>query len=209
MPPEITIAETRMNDIITSLKPTIRLLNDIHGAVGTPFVGVISSTTLSLINSIEVGNMNAKKYKEESLRLMEDIHGVIYAILECHIKSESAGSLPPIDTFLQVQNEGNMIKKFFRQWEINTLLKDCQAGLKHSSEVFKVRSGTTILTSLKDMQEMADNIQTEILELISTLLEPTTSDTASSVSQMYRTFNSSQARGIPEGRTCRYFLYDF
>jgi hypothetical protein len=46
-----------MNDIITSLKPTIRLLNDIHGAVGTPFVGVISSTTLSLINAIEVGNM--------------------------------------------------------------------------------------------------------------------------------------------------------
>jgi hypothetical protein len=57
MPPEITIAETRMNDIITSLKPTIRLLNDIHGAFGTPFVGVISSTTLSLINAIEVGNM--------------------------------------------------------------------------------------------------------------------------------------------------------
>ncbi|KAJ7887872.1 P-loop containing nucleoside triphosphate hydrolase protein [Mycena olivaceomarginata] len=201
MPPEITIAETRMNDIITSLKPTIRLLNDIHGAVGTPFVGVISSTTLSLINAIE----NAKKYKEESLRVMEDIHGVIYAILECHIKSESAGSLPPvmldelgkftqtlckIDTFFQVQNEGNKIKNFFRQREINMLLKDCQAGLKHSSEVFKVKSGTTILTSLKDMQEAADNIQTEILELISTLSEPTTSDTASS---MYRTLNSSQA----------------
>lgn len=34
------------------------------------------------------------------------------------------------------------------------------------------------------MQEAADNIQTEILELISTLSEPTTSDTASSVSQV-------------------------
>jgi hypothetical protein len=39
--------------------------------------------------------------------------------------------------FVEEQQEGNRIRKFFRQAEMNSLFKDCQAGVQHALEVFK------------------------------------------------------------------------
>jgi hypothetical protein len=37
-----------------------------------------------------------------------------------------------------VQQNGSKIKKFFRQGEMSTLLKDCQAGLRQGLDYFHV-----------------------------------------------------------------------
>jgi hypothetical protein len=43
-----------------------------------------------------------------------------------------------IQAFVESGHDGNRIKRFFRQGEINTLLKNCRTGLHQAQEVFKV-----------------------------------------------------------------------
>jgi hypothetical protein len=110
-----------------------------------------------------------KRNREECIRLVENIHQILYAIVNLHIISETAGSvdlttldrigkfaeyiqsrvwegyitngnfsrtLHKIYTFVEAQ-QGSKIKSFFRQGEINTLLKDCHSGLDQALQVFK------------------------------------------------------------------------
>ncbi|KAJ7467830.1 hypothetical protein B0H11DRAFT_2306252 [Mycena galericulata] len=149
-----TVTQIRINNIITCLEPAIGLLNDLHDVFGTPFVQPISNTTLSLINLVQ----NAKKNKDDCVQLMENIHKVIYAIVDLHMKSETPGSLPPatldhigkfmqtihkIHAYVEAQQGGNKIKQFFRQNEMSTLLKECYAGVQHAQEVFKPKPAPT------------------------------------------------------------------
>jgi hypothetical protein len=39
---------------------------------------------------------------------------------------------------MEAQQEGNKIRQLFRQSEMNSLLKDCQAGLNEAFGIFKV-----------------------------------------------------------------------
>jgi hypothetical protein len=47
-------------------------------------------------------------------------------------------TLQKIYTFVEGQQDGSKIKYFFRQSEMNTLLKDCHYGLDQAFKVFKV-----------------------------------------------------------------------
>jgi hypothetical protein len=49
--------------------------------------------------------------------------------------------------YLEAQQEGIRIRNLFRQGEVNTLLKDCRAGLQHAMEVFKASIFTTYVES--------------------------------------------------------------
>ena len=101
---------------------------------------------------------------------MENIHGLLYAIINLQMKSETAGSLPlatlyhigkfteystyiatsrlfsdhlcrtlhKIHTYVEAAQEGNRLKHFFRQSEMNTLFKGCRAGLQEALEEFIV-----------------------------------------------------------------------
>ncbi|KAJ7145233.1 P-loop containing nucleoside triphosphate hydrolase protein, partial [Mycena filopes] len=73
--------------------------------------------------------------------------------------------------FLQIQQDGNKIKQFFRQAEANKLLKDCWAGLNQAIEVFKGQTGVTVLIDVTQVQTAADNMHEELLELIAALSE--------------------------------------
>jgi hypothetical protein len=42
-----------------------------------------------------VGVQNVQRNRDECVQLMENIHQVLYAIVDLHIKSETAGSLHP------------------------------------------------------------------------------------------------------------------
>ncbi|KAJ7127622.1 hypothetical protein C8R44DRAFT_873450 [Mycena epipterygia] len=149
MPHQPTVTEMHINGIITCLTPMVTLLDQLIGAFGTPSTKAISSTTLSLITLVQ----NVKRNKDECIQLMENIHGILYAIINLHINSENAGSLAPVQldyvgkftetlhrihTFLEAQQDGNKIKYFFHQKEMNTLRKDCDAGLEEALEVFKL-----------------------------------------------------------------------
>ncbi|KAJ7108253.1 hypothetical protein C8R44DRAFT_744197 [Mycena epipterygia] len=80
-----------------------------------PFVPAISNTTLSLITTVQ----NAKKNQDECMKLMENVSGILYAIVNLHLKSEPVGSLLPttlnhVGNFTgRAQQEGNKIRDFF------------------------------------------------------------------------------------------------
>ncbi|KAJ7135725.1 hypothetical protein C8R44DRAFT_848591 [Mycena epipterygia] len=193
-----TITQVRLKNIIAGLTPAITLLNEANDAFGTPFVQAISNTTVSLITAVQ----NVKKKKDECVQLLENIHQLLYAIVNLHIKS--GGVIPPanlydiarftetlhkIHVFVESQQDTNRIKHFFRQSEINTLLNDCRVGVQQALDVFKIESGMMIFNSMVEMRDQAENMHKEMLELISTFSDGTISDRASSI---YTKANGSQ-----------------
>ncbi|KAJ7147004.1 hypothetical protein C8R44DRAFT_724694 [Mycena epipterygia] len=72
---------------------------------------------------------------------------------------------------------------------MNTLLKDCRAGLKQALEVFKVDTGITILNNISHIQKKNQIMHQELLGLISNFSDESISDRSSS---MYKSFMSSQ-----------------
>ncbi|KAJ7761713.1 P-loop containing nucleoside triphosphate hydrolase protein [Mycena metata] len=134
---------------------------------------------------------------------MEQIYGVIHAIINLHLEPATGGTLPPLTlkhmgqftetlhrlhTFITEQQEGNKIKQFFRQSEMAILLKDCQKGMQQAMKMFKVEAGSTVLTDIAKMQKASEDMHLKLLEMISTLSDRTASDNSSS---MYHMANDS------------------
>ncbi|KAJ7131116.1 hypothetical protein C8R44DRAFT_850016 [Mycena epipterygia] len=196
MPQQPTVTEIRMNAVLAGLTPMVTLLNEVMDAFGTPFMRAISSTTLSLITSVQ----NLKRNKDECIQFMENICSILYAIINLHITSEMGGSLPPaildhigsftqtlhkIHTFVETQQDGNKVKNFLRQNEINMLRKDCGAGLEEARKVFIVETGLTIAKNIAEVQKKTQNMHQELLELAENLSDGTTSDRSSSPKIFY------------------------
>ncbi|KAJ7793992.1 hypothetical protein B0H14DRAFT_3558461 [Mycena olivaceomarginata] len=192
MPPQPTVTQMRLNTIITRLTPAITLLKEANDVFGTPFVQAISNTTMSLITTVQ----NVKKRKDECVQLLENIHQLLYAIINLHIKS--AGTMSPenlyeiarftetlhkIHTFMEAQQDSNRIKHFLRQSEMNTLLKDCHEGLLQALDAFKIETGVNFFNSIAEMQDQTQELHEELLELISMVSDGTISDRSSSIYQ--------------------------
>lgn len=65
---------------------------------------------------------------------------------------ELSRTIHKIHTFVEVQQEGNRFKNFFRRSEMNSLLKDCHGGLQQALELFKVRPiGLTMRPELTEL----------------------------------------------------------
>ncbi|KAJ7181496.1 hypothetical protein C8R43DRAFT_1101348, partial [Mycena crocata] len=173
--PHPTAGDVRLANLEAVLFPVVPLLNEFHDAFGTPFVPAIASTILASITA---------------LQLMENIHGVVLAIVNLHLKSEIGGTVPPatlhdiakftdtlhkIHLFIEGQQDGNTFKRFLRQAEMKTLLRDCNTGLEQALEAFKIGAGA-VLVDLAEIQQTTERMHKEILELISTLSDGTTSD---------------------------------
>ncbi|KAJ7146595.1 hypothetical protein C8R44DRAFT_845687 [Mycena epipterygia] len=201
MPPQ-TINETRLDNIVACLTPILPLLNEYSDAFGTPFIPAISNTTLSLINLVQ----NAKKNKDDCIQLMENVHQVLYAIINLHIKFGTGSSLPPatlynlgrltetlhkIYGFMEAQQDGNKIKHFFRQSEMKTLLHECHMGLQQAVDMFKMEGAISIQGNIVEMQKETERIHKELLESISTSSNATISDRSSSIYHWANGLNNS------------------
>ncbi|KAJ7762924.1 hypothetical protein B0H16DRAFT_1455366 [Mycena metata] len=191
MPRTTTVAEKRLRNITDLLTTAVTLLSELDDAFGTPFLRPISKTTASLINLMQ----NCKRNKDQCVQLLEGLHGVLYAIIDLHLKSQTAGTLPPatlvhigqftetvhkIHTFVEAQQDGSKFRIFFRQGEMNSLLKACLSGLDTATRVFKIETGTMILNSIEDMRLRTADLHKELLEFISTHSDGILSDNSSS-----------------------------
>jgi hypothetical protein len=56
----------------------------------------------------------------------------------CSVLTTAIRTLHKIHTFVEAQQNGSKVKKFFHQGEMSTLLKDCKAGLQQGFENFHV-----------------------------------------------------------------------
>ncbi|KAJ7495086.1 hypothetical protein FB451DRAFT_1163820 [Mycena latifolia] len=190
-----TITDIRLNNTIACLTPTLALLDELSDTFGTPFVPAISNTTLSLISAVQ----NVKRNKDDCIQLLENVYQLLCAIINLHIKSEIKGSLDPtaldhvgkftetlhkIHTFVEAQQDRSKIMHFFRQTETKTLLGECRAGLLQAFEVFKTEIGISGLGHVTQMRQEMDMMHIEMLELISSLSDGTTSDSLNSISML-------------------------
>ncbi|KAJ7810481.1 hypothetical protein B0H13DRAFT_1927327 [Mycena leptocephala] len=144
-----------------------------------PLLTAMAKTTQSLLKNMQT----VKENKNECSQLMEQIYELLNAILIVHIKSDTGGELPPsvlthiakftetlhkIHTFVEAQQNGSRVKKFFRQ------------GLQQGFEFFQV-SMVNYMKDITQMQEDAEKRKKEVLDMIEALSDTTSSDGASSV----------------------------
>ncbi|KAJ7757951.1 hypothetical protein B0H16DRAFT_1457517 [Mycena metata] len=150
MPRQPTAVGTRLQEVVSCLRPAIVLLGDLSDAFGTPFVPIISSTVDALTSAVET----AKANKEQCTGLLEQVHQLIVAIVQLHVRSESTGgtlapgilrdigkfteTLQKIYTFVEGQQGGNIFKRIVHHRDLSGLLKDCQAELRYAFDAFKV-----------------------------------------------------------------------
>ncbi|KAJ7469555.1 hypothetical protein FB451DRAFT_1476388 [Mycena latifolia] len=191
MPREPAIGNIQLNSIVTCLNTVLPLSNDLHDGLGTPFMQAISNTTLNLLSAVQ----NVKNNKDECVHLMKDIHEILFAIAKLHVQSKPEGSLLPstlyhigkftntlhkIHTFVEGQQEKSRFKHFLHQSEMRILFKECRAGLQQALELFKIETSAAILANALKMQEKAEKLHEELLDLISNMTEGI-SDRSSSV----------------------------
>ncbi|KAJ7752367.1 hypothetical protein B0H16DRAFT_1419058, partial [Mycena metata] len=184
------MAKSRFSDISTCLNITRGTLELLADTLQISGLEAILNTTDSLTKLAET----IKQNKDVCNKLMEETHQLLSAIVRVYIKSDTRGELPPsvlnhiakftqtlhkIHTFVEAQQGGNKVMKFFRQGELGSLLKDCKAELQQGLDFFQV---TDIISEVKEMQEQAKARQQEVLDIIETL---SISDSASSISRVY------------------------
>ncbi|KAJ6549689.1 hypothetical protein B0H19DRAFT_1378580 [Mycena capillaripes] len=169
MPHQHAVAENRLNNIVAYLTTALTLFGELNDVFGNSFVQPIEKTVLSLITAVRC----VKRNRDESIRLIENIHQVLYAIVNPYINSETTGSVPPkvlahiggfaetlhkIYTFVEAQQDGSRIKHFFRHSEMNMLRKDCQNGLDQALEHFQASINTAIFGTIDDMKRQTDTL---------------------------------------------------
>ncbi|KAJ7888394.1 P-loop containing nucleoside triphosphate hydrolase protein [Mycena olivaceomarginata] len=198
MPPKLTA-----NDITACFAVTLKTLEVLADNLNTPFLGVISTTIQSLLDNIGA----VKQNKDECTLLMEKTHNLLNAIIVAHMKSDTGGELPvnvlnhigrfsetlhKIHTFVEAQQSSSKIKRFFRQGEMNTLLRDCKTELQQGLEFFQIKS-VNVMKDIAELHEESQKRYQEVLNMIETLSD-TSSDRASTIGGVYsRSHNSSNS----------------
>ncbi|KAJ6566293.1 hypothetical protein B0H19DRAFT_708585 [Mycena capillaripes] len=154
----------------------------------------------ALLTSVETVRHN----KSECIQLIEQIYVVLYGIIELHIKSDTGGEMPAgtlshigtftetlhkVHSFVDAQQEKNKFKQLLRHSETSVLLKDCRMELQQAVDIFKIQSAT-LLIDAEEMKEYAQRTQEEVLALIESLADETTSLTTAAFSADYGSSNS-------------------
>ncbi|KAJ7775789.1 hypothetical protein B0H14DRAFT_3588195 [Mycena olivaceomarginata] len=190
MPPS-TVIQNKLENVVTGLTMATGTLEIIADTMQTPFLGAIINTTQAVLENIQT----VRKYKDDCVELLEQIHKLLNAIIILYIKSDAEGEMPPdvlhhvgkfteilhrVYTFIEAQQKGNKLKSFFHQGELNTLLKDCQTGLQQSFDFFQIE-GHRALTDITEIRKDAQKRHQEVLEMIEKLSGATASERASTV----------------------------
>ncbi|KAJ7192932.1 hypothetical protein GGX14DRAFT_405990 [Mycena pura] len=114
-----TLTQIRLNDIEAGLAAAAETVGILSNSFKTPFLLSISSTIQSLLELVQSNPVG------------ELPPSMLYYI------GDFVATLHKIHTFVEQQQDGSLIKKVFRQGEINTLLKDCRVGLQHAVDTLK------------------------------------------------------------------------
>ncbi|KAJ7463282.1 P-loop containing nucleoside triphosphate hydrolase protein, partial [Mycena latifolia] len=201
MPPRPTVAQIRLNNIVTCLDAAVATLEVVSDSLMAPFLGPISTTARSLLIAVQT----IKKNKDDCMKMLEQLQELLYGIIYLHIHSDTSGKLSPsmlhdlgkftetlhkIHIFVEAQQERSRMKQFFQQAEMSTLLKDCRQGLEHALNVFKVQ-GLHISNDVIEMRQFAEKMHQEVLELISALSDGVASDRGSSISRALSSIQNS------------------
>ncbi|KAJ6576970.1 P-loop containing nucleoside triphosphate hydrolase protein, partial [Mycena vulgaris] len=202
MPPQPIATEIRLNNILKCFTIAVDTLEVLAKSFKTPFLEPISNTVKSLLTAVQT----VKQNKSDCTQLLEQTYRLLYAIISLHMKPETGPDLSPsmlnhlgkftdtlykIHTFVEAQQDKSKIRHFFRQGEMNKLLKDCNMGLQEALDHFKLQD-INLLNKVGIMQKFAEDRHQEVLSLIDTFSDGTTSDKGSLTTRVLSsTYNSS------------------
>ncbi|KAJ7918193.1 hypothetical protein B0H13DRAFT_1869672 [Mycena leptocephala] len=183
--------QIRFNSSILGLNVVITTVDTISHALKTE---PISNTVRSLLTSVQT----VKRNKDDCTQMLDQIQELLYGIIHSHIAfSDTAGELSPsmlgdlrkltetlhkIHTFVEAQQESSRIKQFFRQGEMNTLLKGCHVGLEEALKVFKAypfdtgfssNNSSNSLSSLPSEPKIFHGRESEVSAIIQTFSQKT------------------------------------
>ncbi|KAJ7629197.1 hypothetical protein DFH06DRAFT_722321, partial [Mycena polygramma] len=194
MPSPTTDNQVRLKNIITCLTVTANTLKTLSDCLRDPVLVAISNTTWSLLDCAETITQNRKNCTQ----LLEQTNQLLDTIIILHIESETRdlppqvlkqtgyfmGILQKVHAFVEAQHRRSKIKHFFHQGEMNTLLKDCKAGLQQGIELFHVNT-MNAMTDMIRMEQEAQKRQLDVLQLIEALSDGTSSEEAYSFNRRY------------------------
>ncbi|KAJ7909660.1 hypothetical protein B0H13DRAFT_2330115 [Mycena leptocephala] len=144
MPPQPTAIHTRLDNItacLTMAGDTLKILaNNLEG----PLLWAISNTTQSLSNNLKTVKHNKTIYTRGELppRVLNQI-------------GKFTETLHKIHTYVEAQHRASKVQMFFRQGDMNTLLKDAKAGLQQAMEFFQIKA-LNITPDIRAMKEDAE-----------------------------------------------------
>ncbi|KAJ6506481.1 hypothetical protein DFH09DRAFT_1438443 [Mycena vulgaris] len=191
MPPRPITTEIRLNNILKCFTIAVDTLEILANSFKTPLLEPISNTAKSLLAAVQT----VKQNKRDCAQLLEQTYGLLYAIISLHMKPETGPDLSPsmsnhlgkftdtlykIHTFVEAQQDKSKIRHFFRQGEMNKLLKDCYMGLQEALDHFKLQD-IHLLNEVGIMQRFAEDRHQEVMGLIEAFSAETTSDRGSLV----------------------------
>ncbi|KAJ7887227.1 hypothetical protein B0H14DRAFT_3724876 [Mycena olivaceomarginata] len=196
--PSPTVTQNRLDNVVIGLTMTTNTLQIIADSIKTPFLGAIINTTQAvlkniqlleqihkLLNAIMILHIKSDAGGEMPIEVLDHIGKFTEYWLcstEIHYTlTREIRILHKIYTFLEAQQKGNRVKSFFRQGEVSTLLKDCQAGLQQSFDFFQIEK-TRVLSDIAEMKKGAQKRHQEVLDMIEKLSESTASERASTIS---------------------------
>ncbi|KAJ6575648.1 hypothetical protein DFH09DRAFT_1311704 [Mycena vulgaris] len=187
MPRQPIAPDVQLTNILKYFTIAVDTLEVLAKSFKTPFLGSISNTTKSLLTAVQAVRQN----KSDCTQLLEQTYGLLCAIISLHMETNAdlspsmlnhlgsfTETLYKIHTFVEAQQDKSKIRHFFRQGEMSKLLKDCNVGLQEGLALFKVHN-IDFLNEIVDMQKIAEERHQEVLELIDTLSDGTTSDQGS------------------------------
>ncbi|KAF7352147.1 NB-ARC domain-containing protein [Mycena venus] len=178
MPVRLGTTQARLKNIRKYLSLVTPILSELCDAFGSPFLKAISTITLSLSAEAE----NIKRNKDDCIELIEQVHTIVCAIVDLHIKADNNSILPPamlehlgsftktlqkIHTYVEAKQDASRFKHFFHQNATKTLLRECKAGLQQALAVFKVQIGIEFFADMGEMQKSMHEKHDKMLALIS------------------------------------------
>ncbi|KAJ7731266.1 hypothetical protein B0H16DRAFT_1893418, partial [Mycena metata] len=132
MPRQQTVTEVRLDNISKCVTITVNTLDVLVNTLKIHGLEAMVNTTQSLLKLVQT----IKQDKNECAELMEQTHNILNAIIGVYVRSDTGIELPPstlneianftqtlhkVHAFIEAQQSGSKVKKFFRQGELGGL----------------------------------------------------------------------------------------
>ncbi|KAJ7104904.1 hypothetical protein C8R44DRAFT_807253 [Mycena epipterygia] len=149
-------------------KVTYTLLNQ-------PYLQAMATVSLLIMEMIQC----VKDTEQAGVKMAERSYQLVCAIINiCHDSeadlaptmirniAQFSETLEKILTFVRGQVKGSFWRRILRSMEDADLIAECNAGLKHASDVFGVQSGITAIMPMAEMRKYATQRHEELITIL-------------------------------------------
>ncbi|KAJ6526740.1 hypothetical protein B0H19DRAFT_1275590 [Mycena capillaripes] len=180
----------KYTSILNRVTAAASALQDVSRSFQVPFIQAISALSFAIVAVVQ----SSKVQKQEYARLVEQIHGILWAIIDLCITSESADFLSPsilhnmgnftqtlekMHSLMEAQLTMGKFKRLLRGGNTQGL-EECKNEMTNALEAFALNSTMSATEQLGKVQMDEESRHDELLALVAQLSTTTTSSAHSS-----------------------------